>query len=240
MDGARGVVGTTAHDGQGFEAGDRAGADDGAVGGEFTEPAARDTETVEDLVVKVAAARGEQAGGRGDRARPTDDAGEAVRKVVGQEEGSRDTLRVGGVFLQVGEQLIRRVDGGRLVTGQVEELAVADASAESVKGAGGALVAVGDDVADELTVLVEGSPVHAPRVNGDCAGIRELLEGLLQAGDRLGLHRCHIPREGAVFAAAGLVLKAVDVGDVEASVMQRSGEDSSGCGSKVNSKYGGH
>ena len=240
MDGARGVVGTAAHDGQGFEAGDRAGADNGPVGGEFTEPAARDTETVEDLVVKVAAARGKQAGGRGDRARPTDDAGEAVRKVVGQEEGGSDTLRVGGVFLQVGEQLVRRVDGGRLVAGQVEELAVADAITESVKGAGGALVSVGNNVTNELTVLVEGSPVHAPCVNGDRAGVRELFEGLLQAGNRLGLHRCHIPREGAIIAAAGLVLKTVDVGDVEASVVQRSGEDSSGCGSKVNSKYGGH
>ena len=233
-------MGATAHNGEGFEAGDSAGADDGAVGGEFTEPAARDTEAVEDFVVEVAAARGEQAGGRGDRARPTDDAGESVREVVGQEEGRGDALRVGGVFLQVGEELVRRVDGGRLVAGQVEELAVADAITESVKGTGGSLVAVGDDVADELTVLVEGSPVHTPRVNGDRAGIRELFEGLLQAGDRLSLHRGHVPREGAVFAAACLVLKAVNVGDVEASVMQRSGEDSSGCGSKVNSKYGGH
>ena len=45
---------------------------------------------------------------------------------------------------------------------------------------------------------------------------------------------------GCSLAAAGLVLKAVDICDVEASVVQRSGEDSSGCGSKVNSKYGGH
>ena len=233
-------MGAAAHDGEGFEAGDSAGADDGAVGGQVAEPAARNAETVEDLVVEVAAARGEQAGGRGDRARPADDAGESVREVVGQEQGRGDALRVGRVFLQVGEELVCRVDRRRLVTGQVEELAVVNASAESVKGARGALVAVGDDVADELTVLVKRSPVHAPRVDRDCAGIGELLEGLLQAGDRLGLHRCHIPREGAVFAAAGLVLKAVDVGDVEASVVQRSGEDSSGCGSKVNSKYGGH
>lgn len=240
VDGARRIVGTAAHDGEGFEAGNRAGADDGTVGGEVTEPTARDTETVEDLVIKVAAARGEQAGGRGDRTRPADDAGEAVREVVRQEQGSGDALCVGGVFLQVGEKLVRRVDGGRLVAGQVEELAVADAIAESVKGAGGTLVAVGNNVANELTVLVEGSPVHAPCVNGDSAGVRELFESLLQAGNRLGLHRCHIPREGAIFAAAGLVLKAVDVRDVEASVVQRSGEDSSGCGSKVNSKYGGH
>ena len=240
VDGAGGVVGTAAHDGEGFEAGDRAGADDGAVCGQVTEPAARDTETVEDLVVEVAAARGEQAGGRGDRTRPADDAGEAVREVVGQEEGSRDALRVGGVFLQVGEQLVRRVDGGRLVAGQVEELAVADAITESVKGAGGALVAVGNDVADEFAVLLQGSPVHAPGVDGDCAGVGELFEGLLQTGDGLGLHGGHVPRQGAVFAAAGLVLETVDVGDVQAAVVQRSGEHSAGRGSKVNSKYGGH
>ena len=239
MDGARGVVGPAAHNGEGFEAGDSAAADDGTIGRQVTEPAARDTETVEDHVIEVAAARGEQAGSRGDRTRPTDDAGQSIREVVGQE-GRCDALRVGGILLQVGEELVRRVDGGRLVAGQVEELAVADAITECVKGAGGALVAVGDDVADELAVLVEGSPVHAPCVNGDRAGVRELFEGLLQAGDRLGLHRGHVPREGAVFAAAGLVLKAVNIGDVEASVVQRSGEDSSGCGSKVNSKYGGH
>ena len=233
-------MGAAAHDGEGFEAGDSAGADDGAVSVKFAEPTARDAETVEDLVVKVAAARGEQTGGRGDRSRPSDDAGESVREVVGQEEGSGDALRVGGVFLQVGEQLVRRVDGGRLVAGQVEELAVADAITEGVKGAGGALVAVGDDVTDELAVLIQGRPVHAPRINRDSAGVGELLEGLLQAGDRLGLHRGHVPREGTVFAAAGLVLETVDVGDVQAAVVQRSGEHSAGCGSKVNSKYGGH
>ena len=36
------------------------------------------------------------------------------------------------------------------------------------------------------------------------------------------------------------MLKAVNVRDVQASVGERSGEDSSGRGSKVNSKYGGH
>ena len=218
MDRARGVVGTTAHDGQGFEAGNRAGADDGPVGGQLTEPAARDTETVEDLVVKVAAARGEQAGGRGDRARPTDDAGEAVRKVVGQEEGSSDAPGVSWVFLQIGEQLIRRVDRRRLVTGQVKKLAVANALAESIKGTGSALVAVGDNIADKLAIAVEGSPVHAPRINRDGAGVGEAFEGLLQAGDRLGLHRGHVPREGAIFPAARLVLKTVDVRDIQAAI----------------------
>ena len=211
-------MGATTHNGEGFEAGNSAGADDRAVGGEFTEPAARDTETGEDLVVEVTAARGEQARGRGDRARPADDAGESVRKVVGQEKGRGDALRVGGVFLHVSEELVRRVDGGRLVAGQVEELTVADALAENVKGARGALVTVGDDIADKLAVLIEGGPVHAPRVNGDRAGVRELLEGLLQADDRLGLHRGHVPREGAVVPAARLVLKTVDVRDIQAAI----------------------
>ena len=145
-----------------------------------------------------------------------------------------------GVLAQEGEQLVRRVDGRRLVTGQVEELAVGDAVAESVQGARGSLVSVGDDVPDEFAVVVKGCPVHAPRVDRDGLGVGELFEGLLQADDRLGLHRRHIPRQRAIGAAAGLVLKAVNVRDVQASVGERSGEDSSGRGSKVNSKYGGH
>lgn len=56
MDRARGVVGTAAHDGEGLEAGDRAGTDDGAVGGQLAEPAARDAETGKDLIVKVTTA----------------------------------------------------------------------------------------------------------------------------------------------------------------------------------------
>ncbi len=218
VDRARGVVGATAHDGQGFEAGNRAGADNGPVGGQLAEPAARDTETVEDLVVKVASARGEQAGGRGNRARPTDDARQSVREIVGQEEGRRDAPGVSWVFLQIGEDLIRRVDRRRLITGQVKELAVANALAESIKGTGSALVAVGDDIADEFTVLIEGGPVHAPGINGNGAGIGEAFEGLLQAGDRLGLHRGHVPREGAVVPAARLVLETVDVRDIQAAI----------------------
>ena len=77
----------------------------------------------------------------------------------------RDALSVGGIFLQVGEQLVRRVDGRRLVSRQIEEFAVADALMEGVQGAGGALVTVGDNVADEVAVLIKGSPVHSPRVN---------------------------------------------------------------------------
>ena len=126
---------------------------------------ARDVESSEDLVVEVAAAGGEQAGRRGDGARPANDTRQSVHEVVGQEEYPRDALSVGGIFLQVGEQLVRRVDGRRLVSRQIEEFAVADALTEGVQGAGGALVTVGDNVADEVAVLIKGSPVHSPRVN---------------------------------------------------------------------------
>ena len=158
-------MGTAAHDGQGFEAGDRAWANNGSVGRQLAEPAARDVESGEDLVVEVAAAGGEQAGRRGDGARPADGTRQSVHEVVGQEEYPRDALSVGGIFLQVGEQLVRRVDGRRLVSRQIEEFTIADALTESVQGAGGALVTVGDNVADEVAVLVKGSPVHSPRVN---------------------------------------------------------------------------
>jgi len=99
-------VGPAAHNGEGFEAGDSAAADDGAVGRQVTEPAARDTETVEDLVVKVAAARGEQAGGRGDRARPSDAASEA---------GRAGKARYFGSFPEIEACLAREVQAGDLV-----------------------------------------------------------------------------------------------------------------------------
>lgn len=105
-----------------------------------------------------------------------------------------------------------------LITGQVEELAVANALAESIQGARGALVTVGDDIADKLAIAVEGSPVHAPRIDRDSARVGEAFEGLLQAGDRLGLHRGHVPREGAIVPAARLVLETVDVRDIQAAI----------------------
>ena len=47
----------------------------------------------------------------------------------------------------------------------METEAVADALTEGVQGARGALITVGDNVADEVAVLIKGSPVHSPRVN---------------------------------------------------------------------------
>ena len=233
-------MGAATHDGEGLEAGHRARANDGAVGGQLAEPAARDAEAREDLVVEVAAAGGEQAGRRGDRARPSDDPGEPVSKIVGQEERGGHAAGGLGVLAQVGEQLVRGVNGRGLIAGQVEKLAVRDTLTESVKGARRALVTVGDDVANEASILVEGGPIHAPRIDRDRAGVRELLESLHQAVDRLGLHRRHVPRQRPVLAAAGLVLEAVNVRDFQAAVSESSGENSPGRGSKVNSKYGGH
>ena len=44
-----------AHDREGLEAGDRAGADDGPVGAQLAEPGARNLQASEDLVVEVGA-----------------------------------------------------------------------------------------------------------------------------------------------------------------------------------------
>ena len=127
-----------------------------------------------------------------------------------------------------------------MVARQVKKLPVGDAAAEVVQRPGCALVAVGNHVADQASVLIERRPIDSPRVDRHRAGVGEALKGLLQADDRFGLHRRHVPGEGPILAALGLVLEAVNVGDDQASVVKRSGEDSPGRGSEVNSKYGGH
>ncbi len=80
--------------------------------------------------------------------------------------GAREQRRAGRQlgFLQIGEKLIRRVDRRRLITGQVKEPQSPMRSRKASRVWAVRFVAVGDNIADEIAILIEGWLQSTPQV----------------------------------------------------------------------------
>ena len=190
------------------------------------EDAAREAEPLDQLARPLAAARVEQAGGRGVGGLVGELAAEPVGEQVGDE---REPLGGGerGRAL-VGEQLEDGVDRQRLDAGGRVQLGLRDAAERALLHAGGALVAVVEGQAEHAAVAVEQRVVDGPGVDAD-AGERP---GAAQALERLGEQVQQVPAQ-PVGQAHRPVVEAVDLLERHALAVEAAGDDAAAGGAEV-------
>ena len=218
--------------GQLLQAGDGAGARDAVLGGQLPHPGTRDPEGVEDLTGPVVHARGAQAGGGCDGTRPAASTRQQVGEPVGQEQDLLGARRRFGLLAEVGEQLVRGVDGGRCRPGQFPRLLVGQSLPEGGEGAAGAFVAVAASRGEGFTVRAESNPVDAPGVDAHAGRVGEPFDGQLQPLDHLLPDQVEVPTQVAV-AHRGGVRETVHLGLGDAVVVQYPRDHPPGGGTKV-------
>ena len=184
------------------------------------EDAARQTQLFDQCIVPVPAVRAHQRRGAGVRVLIGGHAAEQVVQVIGHHQerfGGGQLLRV--LFFER-HQLVDRVErlvldaGAGVVVGKGQAVFLFQRLADAL----GALVAVGDGVADALIVRIQQHKIDGPGVDADGRGGKTCVVCSLQAVDDLLREGVDVPAEVAVLAVDA-VFEAVDLLQGDFSVL---------------------
>ena len=152
---------------------------------DFLENFARQTELLYQRIVPILAFGPHQRRGAGVGVLVGGNAAQQVVEVVGDHQKGFGGGKLFGVLVFQRRQLIRRVEGLVLDARAGVVLGKGQPGGQCVAHALGALVAVGDGIAQTLAVFIQQHKVHGPGVNADGGGGVARVVGGFQAVEHL-------------------------------------------------------